>query len=44
MDTQALLAAFSPEQIELLKAALMSDASGRSRSRRGPPLQWRKYR
>ncbi len=30
MDTQALLAAFSPEQIELLKAALMSDASGRS--------------
>lgn len=30
MDTQALLGSFTPDQIELLKAALMSDASGRS--------------
>jgi len=30
MDAQAVLSAFSPEQIELLKAALMSDVSGRS--------------
>lgn len=30
MDAQGVLAAFSPEQIELLRAALLADASGRS--------------